>query len=1227
MLSPPSLKNDSTSSKFVRSAIPRGRQGRRLLFIYFGILGSISLLGIVGFHRMSAINKDKGTMGVPLIDPAVSTNHFKVTSEQKTPHSPKICNAKNSLFHSDTWNTDDHRGGERLSSLALPYNDARKAGQVSNGGIRLSLMNGEVHYKGRSNAEERSIQSTMDDILAQNPSVFRPKRRERYLTPDVSASDAGGNAYFEEVTEGNIPSAADQKTNAVAWGDSKPQAAWRNQGGFGGIEWPRKPFKTIVKEYSEEELLAMHHTMDIVVSYVNGSDPIHRFHKLVLDNVVAGLLSRRGGGWYPTQTESGRSYPLNNLTNLENYLSGSGRLTTTMDREHDELRYNFRSLQQNLKWHCGRLMILSDANIPSWLNRARNFFMTSLPQYPNGRRHPLYGKRCLNGDTRRVIVIHQDAVLPMGERYTFDTNTIEMFIYRIRRLSDLYIHYNDDYLTRKETNVTTFVNKKGGAILRFEDSSQSRFRYGKATVPGTNGWAAAVYHTNGFIEEALGDNIVDEDPFVPSTRRRVLADAGGEVRAFAAERRLIQVGGGVLTGAGSGEVDHSFAFSDLRNSPMWPRPRFFLKHAPFVMCRNMFRRHLLPYYSGRLTRAGLELNHRSLNDYIPPQTHHAFLTDVPWAGSAKFTPDYMLSGMRRAIDGPIRSQWDREKLMCGAPSQEIDEKDMLTIRLDNHDGCAPAQLLIGSYATANVVTFTDDAARNARLLDQYKQSDPIFLTINDNGYTKQEVEDQVMGLLSGLFPSASMAEDPRMALEGERKSLGRNNNLKMEVRKEIRPHPNDKQPQFVPDEQPLPSPPPPSQNKERIPLDNGNQQVTPNAAEEEVIKHIEQQIDEENKAQQRKREEEDEAERLKVIKEGEIPPPEGEGSDALNIGDFAAAAGSSSTNRKLQQQSPTTQPTVGGTKVGQSHPPRAPVAVESARQPNKRRQTIYEQYATIEEDPLYVKVAADGTTEVVQEEEEDVFHSSEDSPSSFRQVTPGMQLFYDRRYRQFNQLPMVLLVNSALHRVLVCAFLRSLQLALPDYEGNVAVVTEGYDKPLVDQTSYPERCVITCRTYNKRVRNVRGDEKLGPILQQMRLPVAEGEGGMPVGPVGGAPPATINTTTTPSTSPSQSIPDRPRYNNSPFLASIDAIMIRLNCLTVLGQTLALEDFAEVEDKGGMRFLYLEAPCPVREDDMEPEDMDPTSVNWVLAPSVWALLQSYPIPYRNFEPSEELVYTY
>ena len=147
------------------------------------------------------------------------------------------------------------------------------------------------------------------------------------------------------------------------------------------------------------------------------------------------------------------------------------------------------------------------------------------------------------------------------------------------------------------------------------ESSRMMGSLGQTRIASRNVWEGSVVHTNGFIEEVFSHGVNNDlDEFRRAAERAY--DSGR--RAGSSFRRPVFFGEDVskwdsnnddnnaATAAERGgmddeinefnprEPDVHFAVSDLRNPPdtAWPRPRFFLKHAPFVVCKNLYKRHL-----------------------------------------------------------------------------------------------------------------------------------------------------------------------------------------------------------------------------------------------------------------------------------------------------------------------------------------------------------------------------------------------------------------------------------------------------------------------------------------------------------------------------------------------------------------------------------------------------------------------------------------------------------
>ena len=1024
---------------------------RVILVLLFLVTVALIVGGITMAHQGAGVRKaSRRGVGVrsSRADVAEDADDFRVRSlYERASERDDSVNKKSEKF-SEWEAAAESKDARRESVLAAGATSLRRQFVVPSKRAKATLQNSSAAYR-------RDLGGVLADSLG-------PTIRERFLAEPIYGG--GGDRFFEKVTQGRIPLSPTQGTSAIAWGDSAPNPHQRPS--------ILRPFKTVSYTFTDEELLHMHHHIDVVVSWVNGSEINHRWRKFASNNLPKELQSRKNGGWFPTQTEQGKQYQLNTLTALERYLTGASRFTSTMDREHDELRYLIRSLHTNMKWHCGRIIVVSPGHVPRWLNRARNFFLSSVPK----RRRVGSFNQCQNSVERRLIFVHQDSLLPSALRLTFNTNTIEAYIHRIRRLSNLYIHLNDDYMFRKPTSVTSFVNGKGGPVLLFE-SGRVRGWYQGQKWHAEQGWLGAVFHTNGFIEEVFSHGVFgDDDPFRPSSFRRLLGveeDAvavGGAMEGTSDTITPKAVGAfNPLSDWADDDMDIAFAISDLRNPPesLWPRPRYFLKHAPFVICRNMYKRQLLRYFKSRFSRAGKEHLRRNSLDYIPPQSHHAFVTDVPWAASSNFRPHHMSSSMRRAADDAVMRQWEVEMEQHADMNVAVPDED--TFYLDNNDGCAPALLKIGDPASAHVATFTDDMKRNRELLAHVDKTDPMFFTINDNGYSNGEVEEMLSNYSSSHFPFPCVAEHPdRMVYGVQRGRMSQNRDPRVPVIRNFTTAPP------IPTNMTQPSLPP------SIRVTGGRWRVGGLVAEgeAELVGHAE---------------------------------------------DLVAS------DRSFER--------------GGGVPPQ-PQFLPSAER-------------------LYAPL-------------------------------PKEQLYHEERYQQFNHLPLVLSVHVSVQDLVVCAMLRSLKLALPDHEGRVFVHREGAGLTPEGMTPYDARPITLCGSFDQqRVEQLRGSS-----FGQLADKIAEAKR------------------------------QQQRIKNvDPVLAATDAVFIRIGCTTAIGQTLALEDFTQRTIGELLDVLYLEAPCPKLRKHMLPTDLDPTAVNWVLAPTGQMLLQTFPLPYRRYEPNEKLVYGY
>ena len=93
----------------------------------------------------------------------------------------------------------------------------------------------------------------------------------------------------------------------------------------------------------------------------------------------------------------------------------------------DLFRYWFRAVAYNLPWiHKIHLIVQSESQIPCWINR------------------------------ETVHVVTHDEIIPEEFLPTFNSTTIEMFLWKIPDLSEKFIYANDDFYVMKKLKKEDF---------------------------------------------------------------------------------------------------------------------------------------------------------------------------------------------------------------------------------------------------------------------------------------------------------------------------------------------------------------------------------------------------------------------------------------------------------------------------------------------------------------------------------------------------------------------------------------------------------------------------------------------------------------------------------------------------------------------------------------------------------------------------------------------------
>lgn len=138
--------------------------------------------------------------------------------------------------------------------------------------------------------------------------------------------------------------------------------------------------------------------MDIVITYVNGLDPLWQKDYEQYTNIP--ILEKRFRDW-------------------------------------NTLRYLFRGIETNMPFIRKVFLVVSkDSQVPTWMNR-----------------------------NKVEIVLHKD-IIPAEYLPTFNSNTIEMHLHRIKELDEQFLYFNDDMFPIAPCEPTDFF-RDGQIVIKF----------------------------------------------------------------------------------------------------------------------------------------------------------------------------------------------------------------------------------------------------------------------------------------------------------------------------------------------------------------------------------------------------------------------------------------------------------------------------------------------------------------------------------------------------------------------------------------------------------------------------------------------------------------------------------------------------------------------------------------------------------------------------------------
>ncbi|OUM63937.1 hypothetical protein PIROE2DRAFT_9469 [Piromyces sp. E2] len=112
--------------------------------------------------------------------------------------------------------------------------------------------------------------------------------------------------------------------------------------------------------------------------------------------------------------------------------NGGFKEFNSRDRSADELRYSIRSLEQYMPWHNGTIYIVTNNQIPKWLD-------TSNP---------------------RIKMVYHREFIPEYYLPTYDSNVIELFLDKIPGITEYFLYFNDDIFLNNYIHPSFYFTSK-----------------------------------------------------------------------------------------------------------------------------------------------------------------------------------------------------------------------------------------------------------------------------------------------------------------------------------------------------------------------------------------------------------------------------------------------------------------------------------------------------------------------------------------------------------------------------------------------------------------------------------------------------------------------------------------------------------------------------------------------------------------------------------------------
>jgi hypothetical protein len=141
-----------------------------------------------------------------------------------------------------------------------------------------------------------------------------------------------------------------------------------------------------------------------------------------------------------------------------------------------------RSLKKYLPWHNGTIFIVTNNQIPEWLNIEYN----------------------------RIKIVNHEEIIPKYINPTFDSSTIECFLDKIPGIGDIFIYLNDDFFFNNYVHPAFFFNSESFYPKIFRTREEIIDIKNVEQIINENDihyiYGASIYFTNEIIKKYFDNN-------------------------------------------------------------------------------------------------------------------------------------------------------------------------------------------------------------------------------------------------------------------------------------------------------------------------------------------------------------------------------------------------------------------------------------------------------------------------------------------------------------------------------------------------------------------------------------------------------------------------------------------------------------------------------------------------------------------------------------------------